>query len=97
MCLDKCLRELEHQSRLAREDEAKKRQDAGMAPSRIAEEGAAATGDAEGAEPAAEFVMPVGHVLLLHEPVSEFVRLTQDEGSKVGSMYCRECNSFPCG
>ena len=54
-----------------------------MAPSRIAEEGAAATGDAEGAEPAAEFVMPVGHVLLLHESVSEFVRLTQDEGSKV--------------
>ena len=97
MCLDKCLRELEHQSRLAREDEAKKRQDAGMAPSRIAEEGAAATGDAEGAEPAAECVMPVGHVLLQHKSMSQFVRLTQDEGSKVGSMYWREHNSFPCG
>ena len=49
MCLDKCLRELEHQSRLAREDEAKRRREVGMAPSRIAEEGAAATGTTEGA------------------------------------------------
>lgn len=49
VCLDKCLRELEHQSRLAREDEAKRRREAGMAPSRIAEEGAAATGDTAGA------------------------------------------------
>lgn len=49
VCLDKCLRELEHQSRLAREDEAKKRREAGLAPSKIAEEGAAATGDSEGA------------------------------------------------
>ena len=56
VCLDKCLRELEHQSRLAREDEAKTRREAGMAPSRIAEEGAAATGDTEGAESATGFV-----------------------------------------
>ena len=49
VCLDKCLRELEHQSRLAREDEAKKRREAGLAPSKIAEEGAAATGESEGA------------------------------------------------
>ncbi|KAL3151785.1 hypothetical protein ABBQ38_012757 [Trebouxia sp. C0009 RCD-2024] len=48
VCLDKCLRELEHQSRLAREDEANRRREAGMPPSRIAEEGAAATGDTEG-------------------------------------------------
>ena len=48
MCLDKCLRELEHQGRLAREDEAKKRREAGQPPSRVAEEGAAATGETEG-------------------------------------------------
>ena len=78
MCLDKCLRELEHQSRLARENEAKKRREAGMAPSRIAEEGAAATGDAEGAESAAECVMPVAPVLLHRKSFSDFVRLTKD-------------------
>lgn len=48
VCLDKCLRELEHQGRLAREDEAKKRREAGQPPSRVAEEGAAATGETEG-------------------------------------------------
>ena len=48
VCLDKCLRELEHQGRLAREDEAKRRREAGQAPSRVAEEGAAATGETEG-------------------------------------------------
>lgn len=48
VCLDKCLRELEHQGRLAREEEAKKRREAGQAPSRLAEEGAAATGETEG-------------------------------------------------
>jgi len=51
VCLDKCLRELEHQGRLAREEEAKKRQESGLAPSRVAEEGAAATGDTEGRAP----------------------------------------------
>ena len=48
VCLDKCLRELEHQVRLAREEEAKGRREAGLVPSRIAEEGAAATGEIEG-------------------------------------------------
>ncbi|DBA89645.1 TPA: hypothetical protein ACH3X2_004537 [Trebouxia sp. C0005] len=51
VCLDKCLRELEHQGRLAREDEAKKRREAGQPPSRVAEEGAAATGETEGGSP----------------------------------------------
>lgn len=52
VCLDKCLRELEHQGRLAREEEAKKRREAGLAPSKIAEEGAEATGDTSEGDPA---------------------------------------------
>ena len=51
VCLDKCLRELEHQGRLAREEEAKKRREAGLAPSKIAEEGAEATGDTSEGDP----------------------------------------------
>ena len=48
VCLDQCLRELELQGRQARQEEARQRYMSGLPPSKVAEEGAAATGEAEG-------------------------------------------------
>lgn len=49
VCLDECLRKLEAEDKAARKAEAERREEAGMKPSRAAEEGAAAVGpeDAE--------------------------------------------------
>ena len=44
LCLDECLKQLEGEDRAARKAEAEKRQQAGLRPSRAAEEGAAAVG-----------------------------------------------------
>ena len=44
LCLDECLKQLEAEDRAARKAEAERRQQAGLQPSRAAEEGAAALG-----------------------------------------------------
>ena len=52
VCLDECLKKLEAEDKAARKAEAQKRQQAGLKPSRAAEEGAAAVGPeaAEGSD-----------------------------------------------
>lgn len=48
VCLDRCLKKLEQEGREAKLREARQRRNAGKAPSKLAEEGAAATGETEG-------------------------------------------------